>query len=195
MSIAYLQQRLREKRLMEADCYTSESDSLSVISRGSPDGDTQTYTHDSPSVVSTVSSLSPAASAYMRRLPQELRVSFEQPAIQFYYDTFIEQPSATQFLLQHLAAWPTLYGNASLESPVRKAAYALSLAAFASRVNIPEMGDHAKNLYGQALHSTGIALANPSSRYTNETLFSVLLLSEYEVSRITWHKRQTQKQY
>jgi len=180
---------------MEADCYTSESDSLSVISRDSPGHDTRTYPHDSPSVVSTASSLSPAASAYMRRLPQELRVSFEQPAIQFYYDTFIQQPSATQFLLQHLAAWSTLYGNASPESPVRKAAYALSLAAFASRVNIPEIGDHAKNLYGQALHSTGIALANPSSRYTNETLFSVLLLSEYEVSRITWHKRQMPTQY
>jgi len=179
----------------KADCFTSDSDSPSVKSRGSPDGETQTSSHDSPSVNSTLTVLPPAASVYMRRLPQELRVSFEQPAIQFYYDTFIQPPSATQFLLQHLSAWSTLYGNASAESPVRKAAYALALAAFASRVHIPEMGDHAKNLYGQALHSTGIALANPDSRYTNETLFSVLLLSEYEVSRITQHKRQTQQQY
>lgn len=116
------------------------------------------------------------------RLPQELRVPYEQPAIQWYYDTFVQAPSATQFLNQHLSSWSNLYGNASAESPARKAAYALSLAAFASRVNIREMDQYAKTLYGEALHTTGLALANSKTRHTNETLFSVLLLSEYEVS-------------
>ena len=116
------------------------------------------------------------------RLPQELRVSYEQPAIQWYYDTFVQAPSATQFLNQHLSSWSNLYGNASVESPARKAAYALSLAAFASRVNVREMDEYAKTLYGEALHTTALALANTRTRHTNETLFSVLLLSEYEVS-------------
>jgi hypothetical protein len=168
--------------MIRADDYCSDPDQVSVISGGSPDNDIPTYTHNSPSMISEVSSFSSAASTYMLRLPQELRVSYEQPAVQFYYDTFVQAPSATQFLNQHLSSWSKLYGNAAAESPVRKAAYALSLAAFASRVNIREMDEYAKTLYGEALHTTALALANTRSRHTNETLFSVLLLSEYEVS-------------
>jgi hypothetical protein len=149
---------------------------------GSPEAFAHLFTTQSPSIASQKSSTSLRRhQAYEIRLPRELRISYEQPAIQFYYDTMVKSPSATQFLNQHLSMWSTLYANASADSPVRQAAYALSLAAFASRVNVREIGEHARDLYGKALASTGAALNNPEKSNTNDVLFSVLLLSDYEV--------------
>jgi hypothetical protein len=53
--------------------------------------------------------------------------------------------------------------------------------AFASRVNVREIGDHARELYSKALTSTGALLKNADTSNTNDVLFSVLLLSDYEV--------------
>jgi hypothetical protein len=107
----------------------SDSDLFSLMS-GSPDALARLLTHPSPSTASQKSSTSARKdqAIYMPRLPKELRVSYEEPAIQFYYDTMVKSPSATQFVNQHLSMWSTLYTQASADSPVRQAAYALSLA-------------------------------------------------------------------
>lgn len=116
-------------------------------------------------------------------IPKQFPIDPEQPAIGFYYDTYVRAPSATQFLNQHLSLWNTLYTQSRADSPVHQAAYALALAVWAGRVQIPEVTNHAQRLYQRALMSTRAALDTSETSKTNETLFAVLLLSEYEVNQ------------
>jgi hypothetical protein len=118
----------------------------------------------------------------LRGIDQVLLPSKEDLSLCFFYQTTLESlidADRAQYL--HLQ-FPTLFSQSELGSALHLATQAISLALWAkSRPNDIDASHLSRTRYLQSLLAMKAAIRDPVEAKSNETLYTVLLLSGYEV--------------
>jgi hypothetical protein len=97
------------------------------------------------------------------------------------YVSHHETASDSRLITDSRAWLTTLPAIPSPSKALETAAYAVSLARFGATLDAPSIKQEGLKLYSQGLRRTQMALEDPKSMYSDETLAACMLLGVYEI--------------
>ena len=128
---------------------------------------------------------------HLPRSPRRtLLPSNEDQRLCFFYQTIMENLVDLDHTRYLHAQLPTLLSRSRAGSALHWATQAISYATWKkSRSRVCDEGSNAGKLYAQALSALSEAIRDPVEAKSDETLYTVLLLSGYEVNTIKMLRR------
>lgn len=118
-------------------------------------------------------------------IPATIHVAPEYEAVPFFFRNFVSLPQHADSMRGYLNLLLPLYNRTLPSSPLHLATKAVALAAYGNYPGKHQLMSDAAKAYGEALSKLNEDLRDPVTGSKDETILAILLVSLYEVSRLT----------